>query len=73
MAGLHSSQHLESETGPRREPPVRRFSLKRSCSRGRRRYAAVRYQHCLHIHGYAALLSTSYASHRAGRLYESRI
>ena len=32
MAGLHSSQHLESETGPRREPPVRRFSLKRSCS-----------------------------------------
>jgi DNA-binding response OmpR family regulator len=32
MAGLQSSQHLESETRPRREPPVRRFSLKRSCS-----------------------------------------
>jgi hypothetical protein len=26
MTGLHSSQHLESETSPRREPPVHRFS-----------------------------------------------
>jgi hypothetical protein len=41
MAGLQSSQHLESETRPRREPPVRRFSLKRSCS-SRGLYAKVR-------------------------------
>jgi hypothetical protein len=52
MAGLHSSQHLESETGPRREPPVRRFSLKRSCSKKSLSGCA----RCRRLSGLAALL-----------------
>ena len=32
MAGLHASQHLESEIVLRRKPQPARFSLMRSCS-----------------------------------------